>query len=127
MSESPTHIWVYFELNRSDHDEPAMGTVEDVHAEYRAMTAIWCLLRDYVDSSRLRTEGYDAHGVLICFVLVRQEQLRALHRRIEMLHGGGDDIIYLDGMYHASQFQIVEHSGLTQPIPFYMWDDYLEG
>jgi len=123
-SEPSEEVWVYFELGAVDDDV----AVDDdpVRAEQQAAREIWDLLSDYVESTKLRDEGHDAFSALICNVLVSRTRLRDLQQRIVALRGGGDDVVYLEGGYQASQFQIVEVPGISMPVPFDDWDDYLE-
>jgi len=113
-------VLVYFTLGYTVEDDDPARNWQDL--ENDAAEEIWCLLASFSASKKLGTEGHDRAGDLVCFFLVEKDKIGALAEYIRKSRGGGDDIIYLDHGFSASNFTIVSNPGMSSGIPVLDWE-----
>lgn len=89
------------------------------------------MLSPYIVGSSISNEGHDCDDNLVCCFIADKSKLALnnLYQFIERNHGGGDDILYLTTNnlpVAVGNFQIVDRPGMTKPVPFEDWDEYID-
>lgn len=119
-ANGPEYVSIYFELSSVDNDA--------LFDETTALLSINDMLSPFIRGNGVDNEGHDCYDNLVCKFVVSNDcnTLIKLQQFIEQNHGGGDDIIYLSSNYTASNFAIVPYPGLSKPVEFGDWDEYIE-
>jgi hypothetical protein len=75
--------------------------------------------------SRIENEGHTSEGDLLCYFSIPKNKIPSLANKINKRVGGGEDIIYLSNGGVVDSFSIVEKPGISCPVPFEDWEEYI--
>ena len=113
---NPRKAVIYFELLQ-DEDEQGGD-------EMAALKELQKILK----VRKIENEGHDSYGALVCNIadVLSLKSVADIYKRIARAKGGGDDVIYLDNGFNASNFRLLPEGVNGPQIETDDVDDFLE-